>query len=393
LGVWQAADGQEDTQKEVLINKIKEWGSATAGISKSEASTAIISTLGRSIRYPLAATAMTTQQCEEVDKNLRKHVLGKLGVVRTAPGTVIHAPAELGGIGLHRTEIDQTIDHVKMILQHGHAPTITGKLIRNSLEQLSIESGLGEGPFHADLTKVNYLTERTWIENTIRSCQKYNITIDSSIKGIPKWTDRDDFIMDRALRMLKGRNLAIFNKVRLYLQVATTSDIANADGKSIDREILRGKRSTSPSPSTHAYKWPHIPAPTGAEVRMWSESLCRIYNNTEGNPTLDYNNYRWFNSDCVDKVAWNYDSETNRVYQKSGERWIIWSSTRSNVRTTRRGSTFQRSNITTNQSEASTQWQPVTISMQGANKLSISSKGKYHIRGDEAGINATWYSP
>ena len=87
------------------------------------------------------------------------------------------------------------------------------------------------------------------------------------------------------------RTLGVWQAADLYLQVATTSDIVNADGKSIDREILRGKRSTSPSLSTQAYKWPHIPAPTSSEVRMWSEALCRIYNNTEGNPTLDYNNY------------------------------------------------------------------------------------------------------
>ena len=201
---------------------------------------------------------------------------------------------------------------------------------------------MSKGPFHADLTKVNYLTERTWIENTIRSCHKYNITIESSITGLHKWTDRDECIMDRALRKIKGKELRIFNKVRLYLQVATTSDIANADGNSIDREILRVKRSTSPSPSAHAYKWPHIPAPASSEVRIWSEALCRIYNNTEGNRTLDYNNYRWFHFDCVDKVSWNFDVGINRVYQKTGESWIQWDACRPNARTTRSRATYKK---------------------------------------------------
>ena len=31
--------------------------------------------------------------------------------------------------------------------------------------------------------------------------------------------------------------------------------------------------------------------------------------------------------------------------------------------------------------------------MQGENRLAIGSKGRYHIRGDESRINATWYSP
>ena len=78
----------------------------------------------------------------------------------------------MGGIGLHKTEIDQTIDHVKMIMQHGHCNTITGKLLRNTIETHAIETGLGGNPFTADLDKVNYLTENTWIENTIRGYQK-----------------------------------------------------------------------------------------------------------------------------------------------------------------------------------------------------------------------------
>ena len=47
LGVWQAANGQEETQKEVIISKIKEWGANTAGISRKETATASVTTLGR----------------------------------------------------------------------------------------------------------------------------------------------------------------------------------------------------------------------------------------------------------------------------------------------------------------------------------------------------------
>ena len=393
LGVWQAANGQENTQKEVLINKIKDWGEATDGISKKETKTAMISTLGRSIRYPLAATAMTTQQSEEVDKSFRKHVLGKLGVVRTAPGTAIYTPIELGGIGLQKTEINQTIDHIKMIIQHGHTDSITGKLIRNTLEQIAIESGLGKSPFYADLTRVNYLTDNTWIENTIRSCQKYGITIESSMKGIPKWTDRDEMIMDKAVQHLKGAALKTFNKVRLYLQVATTSDIANADGKCIDREILRGKRSTSPSPSTQAYKWPHIPKPTRSEELLWSESLCRIYGNTESEPTLENNNYRWFHCECVEVVTWNYDISANRVFQKTGNCWVRWDPERRSARRTRSTAAFKSTNITSDHSESSTQWRPITIEMKGENKLVIRSQGRYHMKIDEEELTGSWYSP
>jgi hypothetical protein len=89
------------------------------------------------------------------------------------------------------------------------------------------------------------------------------------------------------------------------------------------------------------------------------------------------------------RVSWNYDADANRVFQKTGEIWIQWDACRPNARTTRRPATYGKTNTTINQAEPSTQWRPITISMQGANKLSISSMGRYHIRGDEAGINAT----
>ena len=63
---------------------------------------------------------MSTEQCRTIDKHLKKQVLGKRGVVRTAPDIVAFSPKKSGGIGLHRTEVDQTIDQAKMILHHGH---------------------------------------------------------------------------------------------------------------------------------------------------------------------------------------------------------------------------------------------------------------------------------
>ena len=134
LGVWQAVDGQEDTQTKMLLSKIENWGGNSAEMTKKESNTAMVSTIGRSIRYPLAATTLSSQQCKEVDKSFKKNVLGKMGVVRTAPDVVVFSPIKLGGIGLHRTEIDQVIDHVKMVMQQGHRKTVTGTLIRNTLE-------------------------------------------------------------------------------------------------------------------------------------------------------------------------------------------------------------------------------------------------------------------
>ena len=64
LGVWQAANGQKDTQTEVLIKKITDWGETTLGITTKEAKTATITTTGTALSYPLATTTFSESQCK-----------------------------------------------------------------------------------------------------------------------------------------------------------------------------------------------------------------------------------------------------------------------------------------------------------------------------------------
>ena len=159
---------------------------------------------------------------------------------------------------------------------------------------MAIVSGLGGNPFGIDLGKIEYLTEHTWIERAIRNFRFYDIKIQTSIKGIPNWTMKDDFLMEGATKVLTGKPLKNFNKVRLYFQVATTSDLAIASGMSVDKDILYGKRGHSPTPSRASNKWPNIPCPTPSEKRLWTDGLCQVYNITKNDPLLEYNNYRWF---------------------------------------------------------------------------------------------------
>jgi hypothetical protein len=139
-----------------------------------------------------------------------------MGVVRSAPKQIIYSPIQLGGIGIHETEIDQMIDHVEMLLAHGHTTTITGKLIRNTLQQLVLELGMGGSPFTQDLGKIKYLTENTWIENTIRSCFQQEIKITANEEWLQEWIETDEFIMSKAINILNRKGSRQMNKVRLY---------------------------------------------------------------------------------------------------------------------------------------------------------------------------------
>lgn len=67
-----------------MIQKIQKWG---LKICKSRIDTASASkiTIGKTIRYPLAATMMDKQQASEMHEEFCWNALGKMKVVRTAP--------------------------------------------------------------------------------------------------------------------------------------------------------------------------------------------------------------------------------------------------------------------------------------------------------------------
>ena len=69
--------------------------------------------------------------------------------------------------------------------------------------------------------------------------QRYGIETNSSIKGLREWVSNDRFIIEQALTHIKDKKLQIkFNKVHMYLKVATISDIITADGKYIAKDIF-----------------------------------------------------------------------------------------------------------------------------------------------------------
>ena len=260
---------------------------------------------------------------------------------------------------------------------------------------MSIEAGIGGCPFRLPLDKLTYLTECTWIANTIRSCQKYGTEITTSLHGIKKWTDRDEYIMSKALDTLSPKELQLFNKVRMYLKVATTSNLAKADGKSIDKHILFGKRGGSPSPSTFAYQWPNIPEPSRAERRIWTICLCKVYGVTESNPTLEYNNYRWFNYESIQHTAWNIDLLSGSVIAKEKDSsWQIWNPLIRESTGTRRTSLYSKSPTTITNMDQSTHWRPVSIDRIGDN-ITVTSRGRYHasVDTDVGNTDECWYLP
>lgn len=251
LGIWQSHTGDEKHQLQYLQSIINDWGSKTSTnkLTWNLARIAVKSTIGRSLSYPLAATALTEQQCKILQRHILNETLGKMGIVRTASSIIAVAPTTLGGFGIISVEISQLSQHIAFLLQHGPtAESNTGKLLRSTLEYNALKTGYPGDPLCIPL--VTYTTLQTWISNTLHFMAKYNIQIRLDITGLEFWISQDTYIMEQLNDYGTVNTLRTINKVRLYLRVVTISDLITSDGELFDKNLIQGIRSTgNPNPS------------------------------------------------------------------------------------------------------------------------------------------------
>ena len=176
----------------------------------------------------------------------------------------------------------------------------------------------------------------------------------------------------------------------MNLGVATLSDIMAADGKSVDKDILLGRRGNSPTPSRKAYQWPNIPEPTQEELQLWKSTLLLLYDITENCTTLKSNHWRWFSYSSRQYSAWNR-SQDGKIYQKLKKSWKIWEIT--DHRRSRR-EYYYKETETICTSLGQGELLPVTVKYIGESTIKIVSSGRYNVQPYEhAPKESPWYAP
>jgi hypothetical protein len=116
---------------------------------------------------------------------------------------------------------------------------------------------------------------------------------------------------------------AMFNKVRMFLQVHIFSNILCADLKEIDRNVLECKATTTnPKASKEASRWPRIPAPLKFEII------------TPSNLRLQGEEARKWKEDVIAHSSWSTNQTNKAVYQKERDQWTQWSPIDTELNTT-----------------------------------------------------------
>jgi len=182
LGVWQAACGDETVQKTILIKKIEDWGeeTSTKAITKHR------------VNHQISPGSNSTQQ-SRMHKKSKSTQKGNYRQDGNSPYGTKCSSQRPNPVRRNGTPY-QTIDHVLTILQHGHSETVTGNLLRTSLEYMALESGMPGDPMNLPIHDISWISEKTWMDSTLRAMDGMGISIETNMTGLKKWTNNDSFL-------------------------------------------------------------------------------------------------------------------------------------------------------------------------------------------------------
>ena len=90
----------------------------------------------------MKAITISEKEWDFIMRPIRESGLPKVQVPSKFPCTVLYGPKMYQGMGIMHPFYTQELSHIATCIYRGERPTITGELIRASLEQLQLEIGL-----------------------------------------------------------------------------------------------------------------------------------------------------------------------------------------------------------------------------------------------------------
>jgi len=130
LSGFLAPDGNHKAQIKKMIQASNKWADAmrSGSLSRSDVRLSLISTIWRTLLYPLPALNLTKTECELIMVPILRYCLPAMGYCRNFPRNVIFAPTTYMGLGIEHLYTVQEILCIKDIIFHTHYNTDTGSL-------------------------------------------------------------------------------------------------------------------------------------------------------------------------------------------------------------------------------------------------------------------------
>ena len=200
LGVNQCPSGCMQSQKQRMIASTTQWAAQMkAGIiKKHEMWISVTMMLWKTLEYPLPATTLTLQECEEIMAPAKTQILHGLQICDKFPLVLLFGPKSKLGLGLPHLYTLQGIMHLEDLIHHTSQGTLTGDLYRSTLEQLLINIGYGSDLFSAPYEILGKLMPYTWMTHLWEFLDSNGIQLRHDIE-LCLLRQNDSYIIRRAV--------------------------------------------------------------------------------------------------------------------------------------------------------------------------------------------------
>ena len=280
LGIWTAPDGSMTAELQYLQEKVKNWVDKVRvrhlphHLVWQSLRTGIFKTL----EYPLAATTFSLLQCRELCTPLLQVGLSRSHIVRSMPRDVVYGPSEVGGFSLPNLYLEQGLAHVTAFLLFGRSThSITGCLLRASLEYLHVEVGTSRPPWELPFQPWASCAVSSWAKSLWEFCDMYRIALPKVVRSPLLLRTGDRFLMDAFWDsgIRSASVLATLNQCRLYLRVFSVAEIVTCDGRMILPSAWNGTAPCGRRPRLDT--WPRPPPRSSLDWSLWQQCLMQAW--------------------------------------------------------------------------------------------------------------------
>jgi hypothetical protein len=175
LGFMLNMEGTDAYQSVYLRQKGEDWAELirSGQITKNDWWYALNMTIMKTFEYPMAATCLSRIQWDHVMAPVLEAVLNSMQFSSKSPHAMVYGPINSQGLGVKDPNVLQGLMWLETLLQHGDQDTVTGHLLRQSMELPQLELGTGNPLFLDDYETFESLATDCWLKHVWRFQQEF----------------------------------------------------------------------------------------------------------------------------------------------------------------------------------------------------------------------------
>ena len=190
---------------------------------------------------------------------------------RTFPRDVVYAPEAALGLGVFHPWHNQHLSQLQVVLQETNLPSITGDLIRASLEQIRLELGLSGRSDQLQWSVIDCLATNCWLKDLLQYAANHDLCIEDTLPTLRTYRAHDQFLIESFITSgYRKQQLKTLNKCRKALQVTTLAEITSADGIYLETWAWQG---THKEATLNSYQWPRRPPLMLRHWSLWQQAV------------------------------------------------------------------------------------------------------------------------